>query len=102
MSPPKTAALQSTPRQNPSSGANVEHGILKGHRVQGLLVPNDAKLHDGDAVWPRWRPDRQPQLVPVDGSGKEHQYQDDLKADANTPLPQAKQELAAHKKIQST
>jgi hypothetical protein len=50
MSPPKTAALQSTPRQNPSSGADVEHGILKGHRVQGLLVPNGAKLHDGDVA----------------------------------------------------
>ena len=31
-------------------GADIEDGVLEGHRVEGLLVPDGADLGDDDAV----------------------------------------------------
>jgi len=36
-------------------GADIEDGVLEGHRVEGLAVPDCAELGDGDAVRPRPR-----------------------------------------------
>jgi hypothetical protein len=65
-------------------GADIEDGVLEGHRVQGLAVSDGAELRDGDAVRPRFgqRLDPQPQLIVAANRAKgggEHQCQDNLR-----------------------